>query len=103
AEEQKKSKHASLGICLQAPFVVMITGRQTDTGTGGDVVFLLSPRVMSFPHSDSAHTVVAALSIHCHHSDCSTPTHFSSAGNQQPAIGQCVTVVEPQSNGRGGE
>lgn len=69
------NKDASFGICLQAPFVVMITGRQTDRGTGGDVVFLLSPHVMSFAHSDSAHakswqcsasTVTMATALHQH-------------------------------------
>lgn len=86
----------------------MITGRQADGGTGGDVVFLPSSRVMSSHHHLPIQTlptqkVVAVLSIHCRHGYCSGPTQLSSVRSRRPVIGRRVAVAEPRSNGRGGE
>ncbi len=63
----QQNKRLCFCISLQITFGVIVMGRKTDTGTEGDVVFLLSPWVMSSPFRLCLHKVVAALSIHCRH------------------------------------
>lgn len=83
---------------------------KTDTGTEGDVVFLLSPWVMSSPFRLCLHRVVAALSIHCRHGYSSASAILSCAeplpeppGAAQAAIGQCVMLTGTLSNEKGSE
>lgn len=79
---------------------------KTDTGTEGDVVFLLSPWVMSSSFRLCLHKVVASLSIHCHHgystASAILPTTEPPAATQA-AIGQCVSLTGTLSNERGCE
>lgn len=92
-------------ISIQITFGVIVMGRKTETGTE-DVVFLLSPRVMSSSFRLCLHKVVAALSIHCHHGYSSASAILPSAepsGATRAAIGQCVWLTGTLSNGRGCE
>lgn len=87
-------------------FSVIVMGWKTDPGTGGDVVFLLSPQVMSSPFRLCLHKVVAALSIHCHHGYSSASTTLPWA--EPPAttwatIGLRACLTGTSSNGRGSE
>lgn len=92
-------------ISIQITFGVIVMGRKTETGTE-DVVFLLSPRVMSSSFRLCLHKVVAELSIHCHHGYSSASAILPSAepsGATRAAIGQCVWLTGTLSNGRGCE
>lgn len=91
---------------LSPKFGVIVKGRKTDTGAEGDVVFLLSPSVMS-SHSDSAYTKSwRTLSIHCRHGYSTASATLPAAettGATQPAVGQCVRLTGALSNERAGE
>lgn len=93
-------------ISLQITFGVIVTGRKTDTGTEGDVVFLLSPWVMSSPFRLCLHKVVAVLSIHCRHGYSTASATLLSTeppGATQATIGQCVRLTSTLSNERRNE
>lgn len=91
---------------LSPKFGIIVKGRKTDTGTEGDVVFLLSPSVMS-SHSDSAYTKSwHTLSIHCRHGYSTASATLPAAeptGATQAAVGQCVRLTGALSNKRAGE